>query len=115
MLMIVNKFAKYCAVCGQKVDTGAGFSRKEESGTWLTYCNAHKPAGDLIQPKVITATQKTITTPAPSVNPINQTRQLTADGKIVITPWTYDQVTLVLIKSMPGRRTERKCRKLLTL
>lgn len=104
MLMIVNKFMKYCAVCGCKVETGAGFSRKEESGTWLTYCNSHKPVGDLVQPKVSVApVVKTITTPAPHVNPISQTRELTEDGQIVIKPWTYDSVTLVLIKTMPGR------------
>lgn len=99
MLMIVNKYTKYCAVCGSQVKTGAGFSRKEESGAWLTYCQTHRPTDQVYQPK----TEKTITTPAPGVNPISQTRQLTEDGRIIITPWTYDTVTLALIKSMPGR------------
>lgn len=103
MLMIVNKFTKYCAVCGCEVKTGAGFSRKEESGTWLTYCTPHKPSGNLVTPKAPELPKKTITTPAPHVNPISQTRELTEDGRIIIKPWTYDSVTLVLIKTMPGR------------
>src|SRR5208283_3260785 len=92
MPVIINKYAKYCAVCGCSVNVGEGYSQLEAGNRWLTYCQIHKPAD-----------AKTITTPAPVI-PLTQKRVLAADGTITITPWTNDSNTLQLLRAMPGRQ-----------
>jgi hypothetical protein len=95
-VMIVNKYSKHCAVCGTLVNIGDGFARLETSGQWLTYCSVHKP-------QEVTSVPKKVVTPTE--------RKLTADGKVIIKPWTNDTTELALIRSMPGRRycPEEQC------
>ncbi len=103
MVMIVNRYAKHCAVCGVLVGEGEGFARLEPSQKWFTYCKKHTPE----QKKE--PIKKGPATPAPAVDivapkkEISGTRKLYADGRIVIEPWKNDIVELALLKSMPGR------------
>jgi SWI/SNF-related matrix-associated actin-dependent regulator 1 of chromatin subfamily A len=103
-MMIVNKFGKYCAVCGKWVNPGEGFARKESSG-WFTYCNFHKPNEKVHTP--VAATPAPAPTPAaPKVytTPKFSRRELTADGMVYIEPWTNDAIVLALLHTFPGRQ-----------
>jgi SWI/SNF-related matrix-associated actin-dependent regulator 1 of chromatin subfamily A len=105
MVMIRNKYDKYCAVCGCQVKSQQGYARLESGNRWFTYCTSHKPeeAKGPATPAPSPVKKPVISQPAVVKPTVQAVRRLEATGKVTITPWVHNDATLNLLRSMPGR------------
>lgn len=78
-VMIRNRYAKPCHICGQRVGENKGWARLEDDEQkWRTYCDTHCPEK---KAEVV--------------------RKITVDGRVFM---PYEPQNLPLLKSLPGAR-----------